>query len=136
MDRWDGYVAAQQRFLRLLGAARGANPVVITGDIHSNWVADLKQNFDDPGSPTVASEFVGTSIASGGDGTDEPSPMLRLNPHIKFFNGRRGYVKVKITPSRWRAEYRTLPYVSRPDAPVRTEASWVVEAGKRGAEPA
>jgi alkaline phosphatase D len=132
MDRWDGYVTAQQRMLRLLAAARDANPVVITGDIHSNWVADLKVNFDDPASPTIASEFVGTSISSGGDGTDEPSAMLPLNPHLKFYNARRGFVRVTITPSRWQADYRVLPYVSKPDAPVSTRASWVVEAGKPG----
>jgi alkaline phosphatase D len=134
MDRWDGYVAAQQRLTRLLDATRQSNPVVITGDIHSNWVADLKQNLGDPDSLTVASEFVGTSISSGGDGSDTPSPMLRLNPHLKFFNGRRGYVRVRITPARWTADFRTVPFVSKPGAEIDTRASWIVEAGKPGAQ--
>jgi alkaline phosphatase D len=134
MDRWDGYVAAQQRLTQLLGAARQSNPVVITGDVHSNWVADLKLNVGDPDSPTVASEFVGTSISSGGDGTDAPSPLLRLNPHLKFFNGRRGYVRVGITPSRWTADFRTVPFVSKPGAEIETRASWTVEAGRPGAQ--
>jgi alkaline phosphatase D len=136
MDRWDGYVAAQRRLLRMLAAARRSNPVVITGDVHSNWIADLKEDFDDPASGTVASEFVGTSITSGGDGSDTPSPMLALNPHLKFFNNRRGYVRVHVTSSRWRADFRTVAYVSKPDAPIETRASWVAAAGKPGAEPA
>ena len=38
--------------------------VVLGGDVHSNYVADLKADFDDPASPVVASEFCGTSITS------------------------------------------------------------------------
>lgn len=135
MDRWDGYPVAQQRLVRLLASARRANPIVITGDIHTNWVADLKERYDDS-SPVVSSEFVGTSITSGGDGNDTVSPALKRNPHLKYFNNRRGYVRVKITPSRWHCDYRTVPWVSKPDAPIETRASWVVEAGKPGAEPA
>ncbi len=136
MDRWDGYPAAQRRLLRLLASARRANPVVITGDVHTNWVADLKEDYDDPAAPIVSSEFVGTSITSGGDGNDAPSPALKLNPHLKFFSNRRGYVRVKVTPERWRADYRVVPYVSKPGAPIETRGSWVVAAGKPGAEPA
>jgi alkaline phosphatase D len=129
MDRWDGYPVAQQRLLRLLAATRRANPVVITGDVHSNWVADLKEDYKSGASPVVSTEFVGTSIASGGDGNDTPAPALALNPHLKFYNNRRGYVRISVTPSRWRADYRTVPYVSKPGAPIETAASWTVEPG-------
>ena len=44
------------------------NPVVLTGDIHSNWVNDLRVDDRKPESPVVATEFVGTSISSGGNG--------------------------------------------------------------------
>jgi alkaline phosphatase D len=136
MDRWDGYPAAQRRLLRLLGAVRRANPVIITGDVHTNWVADLRENPDDPSSPVVSSEFVGTSITSGGDGNDGASPALALNPHLRFFNNRRGYVRVRVTPSDWRADYRVVPYVSKPGAPIETRAAWTVAAGTPGAHPA
>jgi alkaline phosphatase D len=136
MDRWDGYVAAQRRMLDLLEDVRHANPVVITGDIHSNWVADLKADFDNESSRTVAAEFVGTSISSGGDGSDNPSPILKYNPHIRFFNARRGYVRVAVKPSRMTADYRVVPYVSKPGAPIDTRASFVVEAGNPGVRPA
>ena len=44
--------------------------IVISGDVPNNWLADLKADFNNPDSPTLATEFVGTSISSGGDGAD------------------------------------------------------------------
>src|SRR5262249_45160824 len=44
-DAWDGYPAARQRLLTHLYEARVNNPVVLSGDIHSFWVSDLKLNF-------------------------------------------------------------------------------------------
>ncbi|NIH87748.1 alkaline phosphatase D family protein [Amycolatopsis granulosa] len=99
-------------------------------------MADVKADFEDPSSATVATELVGTSISSGGDGTDQNSGdrvQLQENPHIKFINRRRGYVRNTITPAAWTADYRVVDYVSRPGAPVRTRASFVIEAGRAGA---
>jgi alkaline phosphatase D len=135
MDKWDGYTAARARLLRVIADAPVANPIVITGDIHSSWVADLKANFDDPASPVVGTEFIGTSMSSGGDGAEGSVERYQpLNPHVKFFNGRRGYVRADVTRKRWRSDYRLLPYVTRPGAPIDTHASWVVESGRKGVE--
>ena len=41
MDMWDGYPAERQEMLGLLAEVGPSNPIVLTGDIHSNWVADL-----------------------------------------------------------------------------------------------
>jgi alkaline phosphatase D len=134
MDRWDGYVPARDRLIAALRDTKAANPVIITGDIHTNWVADIKANFEDPHSATVATEFVGTSMSSGGDGAEgDPARGQSLNPHIKFFNGRRGYVRATVTPSLWATDYRVVPYVSRPGAPIDTRATFVVEHGQSGA---
>ncbi len=136
MDKWDGYVEARNRLMSFLAQARPSNPIVITGDIHASFVADLKLDFDNPASSVVGTEFVGTSITSGGDGNDAPESEMRAsNPHVKFFNARRGYVRATITPSLWTSDYRVLPYVSRPDAPIETRASFVVESGRPGAQP-
>ncbi|MEX2281500.1 MAG: alkaline phosphatase D family protein [Gemmatimonadota bacterium] len=138
MDMWDGYVAARQRLLSFIAERRPSNPVVLTGDIHSNWVADLKADFDDPRSPAVATEFAGTSISSGGDGRDvspRTAAILADNPHIKFYNGQRGYLRCQITPERWTTDIRIVPYVVRPGAPISTRASFVVQNGEAGAVP-
>ncbi|MEU3270434.1 alkaline phosphatase D family protein [Saccharomonospora sp. NPDC006951] len=135
LDPWDGYVAERDR---VLGAARDRgvrNLVVITGDRHQNYAADLVADYTDPGSATVGSEFVGTSISSGGDGADMNSDgekFLAANPRLRFFNAQRGYVRVNLTPQRWRSDFRVVPYVTREGAPVSTRASFVVEDGVPG----
>lgn len=137
MDQWTGYDAARQRLVGFLSDARPRNPVVLTGDIHSNWVNDLKADFADPGSGTVGTELVVTSITSGGDGEDQHATtprMLAENPFVKFFNGQRGYVTCELTRQALTAAYRVVPYVSQPDAPVSTRASFRVDDGHPGAE--
>ena len=114
-----------------------ANPIVLTGDIHTNWVNDLKIDFDNEGDPVVATEFVGTSISSGGDGTekrDDSDAMLAENPFVKFFNAERGYVRCELTPEQWTADYRVVPKVTVPDGECLTRATFVVENGRPGAE--
>jgi alkaline phosphatase D len=135
MDKWGAYPAALDRFLKFLRDRKPSNPVVITGDIHSNWVADIKADFNDSSSAVVATEFVGTSITTGGDGMDMRPDVERQmgeNPHVKFFNGQRGYVRCDLNPKRWQTEYRVIAAVTKPDEPVSTRASFVVENGKPG----
>ncbi|MDH3224978.1 MAG: alkaline phosphatase D family protein [Gemmatimonadota bacterium] len=135
MDRWDGYVTARERLTRHLGREQVSNPIILTGDIHSNWVADVKESFQDPESASVAAEFVGTSISSGGDGRDsaEALPAIqRLNPHIHHFDARRGYVALEVGTDTLTANYRRVPFVTEPGAPVETAARFVVEDGVRG----
>ncbi|MUG95194.1 alkaline phosphatase [Scytonema sp. UIC 10036] len=137
MDMWAGYVAQRNRILRFLQESKISNPIVLTGDIHSNWVSDLKTDFDNPESPVVGTEFVGTSISSGGDGSDTNprfEPYLPENPWIKFYNSQRGYVRCDITPERWQSDYRVMAAVTTPDAPMSTRASFVVEDGQPGAQ--
>ncbi|MGH2919273.1 MAG: alkaline phosphatase D family protein [Solirubrobacteraceae bacterium] len=138
MDAWDGYAASRERLLSFIERRQVANPVVLTGDVHNNWAADLKADFDDPDSRTLGSEFVGTSITSGGDGADTtPSGLQTLaqNPHITFFNGQRGYVRCRLDNEAWRSDYRVVPYVKVAGAPIATRASFVVEAGSPGLQP-
>ncbi len=139
MDQWSGYEQARNRILDYLHKSRVSNPVVITGDIHSNWVADLKLKWFDAASPSVGTEFVATSITSGGDGADTMpavQAILPENPHVHFYNNQRGYVRCTVTPERWQSDYRVVPYVSKPGAPIQTRASFVVENGVAGAKKA
>jgi len=132
MDQWSGYDAPRKRLLKQIADTK-ANAVVLTGDIHSNWANELKIDFDDPDSPNVATEFVGTSISSGGNGFDRPKYLDQLieeNPFVKFHNGERGYVQCEVTPKEWRTRYQTVEYVDRPGAPVQTRAEFAVEAGQ------
>jgi alkaline phosphatase D len=109
---------------------------VITGDIHSSWVHDLKADFNNPASATVGTEFVGTSISS-----DFPAQFiapvtaaLADNPHTKFFDAAfRGYVRCNLTYDSWQSDYRVVSTILDPNASISTLASFVVENGQPGA---
>jgi alkaline phosphatase D len=136
-DAWDGYPAARNRLTNAWVRNRVSNPVVVTGDWHSTFVNDIHRDFDQASSPVVATEFVGTSISSNGDGEvygPYYGPMIKYNPHIKLFDGdRRGYVRCKVTKSQMRTDLKMVSTVSRRDAPESTFASFVVESGRPGA---
>ncbi|WP_351230448.1 alkaline phosphatase D family protein [Streptomyces sp. NPDC002133] len=139
MDAWDGYPASRKRILDGAAAAGIDNLVVLTGDVHVGYAFDLKQDFDDPASRTVGTEIVATSISSGKDGADKPANwdnLTQANPHMKFYNGRRGYTTVTLTTEHARADFRTVSAVTTPGAPVTTAASFVTEAGNPGLTPA
>jgi alkaline phosphatase D len=135
MDKWTAYQADAQAVLAFFATRRASNPIVLSGDIHTNWACDLHARPEDPASPIVGAEFVGTSITSGRDGTEisaRNQAILPENPHVKFHNGQRGYVRCTISRERWTTDYRVVPFVSRPGASVETRASLVVENGRPG----
>jgi alkaline phosphatase D len=139
MDQWPGYEFERRRVLKFLHDRKIANAVTLAGDIHTNWANDLIADFDGLDGRVVASEFVGTSISSGGDGLAKPKDLdliLKDNPFVKFHNAERGYLKCEVDAKLFRTDYRTVPYVVKPGAPVNTRASFVVEPGKPGVKPA
>jgi alkaline phosphatase D len=130
MDQWSGYPVARDRLLGEIARRAPNRTIVITGDIHSSWVNELKSSFSRPDAPVVATEFVGTSISSGGDGSDRNLAEGRLaadNPHVKWQHNRRGYVSCTVTAEDWSAAYRTVSFVTAPDAPLATVTKWVVK---------
>ena len=87
----------------------------------------------------IGAEIVGTSISSGGDGEDvdeRGEEFLTSNPHMRFYNARRGYVSCDVTRELWRSDFRALPYVTQPGATPTTIASFVTLAGVPGLQPA
>jgi alkaline phosphatase D len=130
-DGWDGYPAARRRLLD--SAAKASNLVVIGGDVHAFNVCQLKADFDDPKSPVVASEFVGTSITSQHGAQEWLAKALPENPHVLLSDGRhRGYVRAELAPGRMQVDLRAMENVTQRDAPCSTLASFVVEDGKPG----
>lgn len=133
MDKWDGAEAARLRLFEAVQGAKLANLVVLTGDVHHNRAVELRADFDAPASKNVGVEFVATSISSNGNGVDQPKTvpgLMSANPHLKFFNSQRGYVRHQVTATRWQADYQVLDKVSAPGGVATTRASFVVEAGK------
>lgn len=124
VDQWDGYSPRRARIFDTLigdsGRAPVDNVVVLTGDIHCSWAADLTP---DPnkllgpryggynaltGEGSKAVEFVCTSVTSAGlDQLQALVPVLRTNnPHMKYINlDQRGYLLLDVTPERVSSEW-------------------------------
>ena len=135
-DGWDGYPAARRRLADRLIAAKVPNPVVLGGDIHSFWVTDIKQDYRDPRAPTIASEFVATSISSSGVPQVITDAGMKL-PYIKLAEARwRGYLRCTVTPRVWRTDLQSVDTIARPDARLSTLKSFAVEAGRPGPQAA
>jgi alkaline phosphatase D len=134
-DGWDGYPAARERLMDTLVSTKVANPIVIGGDVHSFWVADLKRDFNRPDSPTLSTEFCGTSITSAPPPEEIIQAAKSEGPHIKFATGAyRGYSVMTLTGQSLKADLRAVQNHRDPDTKVSTIASFVVTEGKPGAE--
>jgi len=133
-DGWDGYPLARKKILNGLVERKTSNPVVLGGDVHSFNVNHLKLDFDDPASPIVASEFVGTSITSQAWAQERLAPLLADNPHMTFTDSRfRGYARFDLSRERLGADLRAMESVQKREAACNTLASFIVEDGKPGA---
>jgi alkaline phosphatase D len=136
-DAWDGYPAARARLLSDVVRSGARNPIFLTGDWHSTFVNDLKLDFKDAASPTIATEFVTPAVTTGGDGTPYGpyyAPMIPYNPHIKYYEGdRRGYFKAELTRTHAQFDLRFMTTVERADGVGYPERSWMVMDGRPGA---
>jgi alkaline phosphatase D len=134
-DNWDGYVADRQRVLDFLKVRKPGNPIVITGDAHVHSVRNVPPDFENFDAPPVATEFIGTSITSddAAPGFAEITAPDDDNPHRLWQNNRRGYVRVDVTPERWRSEHRVVTTVLEPGGVTSTRATFVVEDGNPAA---
>jgi alkaline phosphatase D len=135
-DQWDGYEPARNRIYAALSGAGGQQKVddvvVLTGDIHSSWAADLNPNPYNPvvaaggydkatGQGSLAVEFVGTSVTSPGIDTDTTGQIAGAiqfyNPHYKYVNlTRRGYMLLDVNASRVVTEWWYVDTVAAPSA--------------------
>lgn len=130
-DGWGGFAPARQRIIDAMARRRAdSTAVVVGGDMHAFWAGEVKQDFNRPDSPTVAVEFIPSSVTSHSYAFDRFSRMLPDNPHIKFFDDRtRGYGLAEVTHKTMTVSLRTTPTVWRRDAPWSTLKRFVVEAG-------
>jgi alkaline phosphatase D len=138
-DQWPGYAHDRLELMKFIAERKIANPVVLAGDIHSNWVNELRVDDRETDKPIVATEFVGTSISSSGNGVDKPANLDQLmaeNACVRFHNRQRGYVRCEVTPQAWRSDYITVSDITTPNAPTSVRASYVVEAGRPGVQQA
>ena len=130
-DQWDGYGADQAELLGHLAAQPHANGdvVVLTGDIHSSWAADLPVGPSAAGYTPVGVELVTPSVTSDGfyeivrPFIGNPAPEVAVaatrqvtgavqqaNPWVKYLDGiGHGFVVVDVTPERVQADFHHTP---------------------------
>lgn len=135
---WDGYPAERERVLRALADSGATNPIILSGDVHSNWVKSVRAP-GRPDAPVVATEFVGTSISSvWPEPLDRPfRESMGRNPDVSFYDSsRRGYLLCTLTPDLWTTDLMTADTTADPKGTVRRDRSFVVEAGRPEARPA
>jgi alkaline phosphatase D len=132
-DGWDGYPAARERLVDSIVKRKPANVVLLGGDVHGAYHANVHARPADPESPVVATEFVATSITSQMTNYAQTEGQLRANPHIKYANGRmRGYTTLEIARSGLDARVRAVATVKQPESDISTIESARVESGKPG----
>lgn len=130
-DGWDGYSAARTRLTDAMQQRKLPNPVILGGDVHSNWVGHVKADYARADSASIGVEFCGTSITSHGGSNERLDSVLAENPHFVFADReRRGYGVVEFTPKQLTTTLRTVTDVTQADAGIETLARFVVEAGR------
>lgn len=133
-DGWDGYAPARKRLLGAVDQRRVPGVVVLGGDVHANYVADLHVDFDRPGAVPVATEFCGTSITSRGPAQERIDAALAFNPHVKWGRGdQRGYVRFSLDPKQLQVGLQVLDDARDPASAIATAARFVVDAARPGA---
>jgi alkaline phosphatase D len=148
-DQWDGYAPARQRLFTHLQEQKINNNVVLTGDIHSTWCADLTANPWDPASYDFATgrgvlgvELTCPGITSPSSTSDPAVALERANrfrsaaPHFKYVELlRRGYGVLELTAERAQGEIYHVDTVDRRD-PVQVLSKVLVsERGDNALRP-
>lgn len=134
-DTWNGYPAARRRLVQAISAANLRNVVVATGDAHIHAVGVVPLRDDEPDGPAAATEFLATSISSGGDGAPETEgtrAMLAGSPNIRLVNAQRGYQLFDVAADEWRTDVKVVDTIQRPGGALTTLARFAVSPERPG----
>lgn len=134
-DAWNGYPAARQRLLDSLQRTRTSNPVVLSGDMHAFLVGNVNAIPEQLDSPVVATEFLAASLSSDAREQSLLDGWRAGNPNLQLVEGRhRGYVSLRLSPEWLTADLIAVDDVKDPASPCRTLQTFMVEAGRPGAQ--
>ena len=149
-DQWDGYQPARDRLYEVLKGSASSPPVdnvvVLTGDVHSSWAADLSQDPNNPdtatggydpatGAGSRAVEFITTSVTSPAliDLGVTEDVVMSINPHFRYVElTRRGYMLLDVDATRVVGEWWYVDTIeSRSSGQVFGAAFQVQNAAQR-----
>ncbi|MGI9622709.1 MAG: alkaline phosphatase D family protein [Acidimicrobiales bacterium] len=134
-DTWDGYFANRHLILTEMDEAGVENLVVLSGDLHSAIVGDLRANPYAYDTRVVGTELMASAISSAfpTGGGDLTTLISLFNPQIKHFDTNNGYTVCDLTPERCTAMLRVVTDVADPSAEVETAVTFVIDNGVPGA---
>ena len=134
-DGWDGYPAARQRLLGTAADRRVPGVVLLGGDAHAHYVADLKADFDDSRAPVVATEFCGTSISSLGLAQQRVDAARGFNPHVHWARAdQREAMRFRLDAQALEAQLMVVENARDPASGVSTQARFGVASRQPGAQ--
>ena len=135
-DGWDGYPAARERLLRTVAQRQVPGTVVLGGDVHANFVADLRVNARDERTPIVASEFCGTSISSHGAKQSTTDKYRAFNPHLHYARSdERGTQRFVLRPQQLQAAIHAVDEPMDAQSAEHISAKFTVAAARPGVQP-
>ena len=117
LDTWNGYTETRRRLFNHLEDNNIDNFVVLTGDIHSTWVADLAQDPYDrhkyngkTGDGSLGVEFVTPSVTSPAlppvIGDVAAAALKASSPHLKYCDMvHHGFFILDVTEERAQADW-------------------------------
>ena len=128
-DDWDGYPVQRSRLARALDKRQGS-AVVVSGDVHSNWAALVRDG--EPGR-AVAVDLVTTSVSATAMGEQLPEGWRTLaerlsdKVHDMVWNDleHHGYLRIDVRPDELRGDWIAVEPGDDPMRP-RVIASWAV----------
>lgn len=146
-DQWDGYTDDRRELLDHLRDNSVDNAVFLTGDIHMAWANEVPERAATyPLSPSVATEFVVTSVSSDNiddylrvkEGTTSPvmATVLRAaNRHAKWLDSdQHGYGVFHVTAEHAQMDYYAVSDKTDPEATTHHVRSYRTASGTRKLE--
>lgn len=145
--QWDGYPAERAALFAFLQAEGIADTVVLTGDLHSSWAAELTLE-PKGGAGAIGVELVTPSVTSRSFAAEVAPPVpfgrallrrliARQNPHMRFLDLEgHGYLVVDVSEERAQAEWWHVDTVAERRRGERRVAGWQVRRGRAELLPA
>lgn len=143
LDTWDGYTSTRRRLFNHLENNNIDNFIVLTGDIHSTWVADLAQDpFDrakyngSTGDGALGVEFVTPSVTSPAlppvIGDIAASALKTSSPHLKYCDMvHHGFFILDVTEQRAQADWYFVNTIEKKSTAHYHQVSYKTDNGSR-----
>lgn len=139
-DQWDGYSAERTRLLYTLANhhhATGANPLFLTGDIHTEWAHTINRDGAPLGAELVCSSISAPNVDEelGLTPTNPVTPLAQriiqaANPHCRHVNlVNHGYAYVTIRRSQVEMHWLRVSAIGDPNATVADAITLTWEKG-------